>query len=66
MGSQHQVAISEFSIVASLENNPEYVILDVGTNELIPELTPERRERNQPSMSVKIFKPIIELSVYPV
>ena len=34
------------------ENNPEYVILHVETNELNSELT--------------LFKPTIELSVYPV
>ena len=47
------------------ENNPEYVILHVGTNELNSELTPEIIAK-QSSMSVKIFKPTIELSVYPV
>ena len=47
------------------ENNPEYAILHVGTNEINSELTSERIA-NQSSMSVKIFKPTIDLSVYPV
>ena len=47
------------------KNNPEYAILHVGTNEINSELTSERIA-NQSSMSVKIFKPTIDLSVYPV
>ena len=42
-------------------NNPEYVILYVGTNKLNSELT-----LNQSTMSAKTFKPTVELSVYPV
>ena len=47
------------------ENNPEYAILHVGSNEINSELTSERIA-NQSSMSVKIFKPTIDLSIYPV
>ena len=55
------------------ENNPEYVTLQVGTNELNFELTPERIVKSVidvieviEAIDVKIFKPTIELSAYPV
>ena len=46
------------------ENNPDYVILHVDTNELNSELTPDRIAKSVIDVGKK-FKPTIELSVYP-